>query len=83
MIVTVYGLIVFHLVVWIGVEILIKSRRSLDKEYGKGFQGFAFQAMRSRYEVPVKALPAMQYLNEPTKLKALLQAWPEQHFKYS
>ena len=38
MIVTVYGLIVFHLVVWIGVEIFIKSRRSLDKEYGKGLQ---------------------------------------------
>lgn len=83
MIVTVYGLIVFHLVVWIGVEILIKSRRSLDKEYGKDLQGFAFEAMRSRHEVPVKTLPAMQYLNEPTKLKALLSVGFEQHFKYS
>lgn len=83
MIVTVYGLIVFHLVVWIGVEILIKSRRSLDKEYGKGLQGFAFQAMRSRHEVHGKTLPAMQYLNEPAKLKALLPVGSEQHFKYS
>ncbi len=57
MIVNVYGVIVFHLVVWIGAEIFINSRRLLNRMYGRNLHGFAYQAIPTRHEVPGKTLP--------------------------
>ena len=51
MVTTVYGLIVFQLVVWIGVEIFMKSIRLLDRTYGRDLHGFAYPAIPSRHEV--------------------------------
>lgn len=58
MIITVYGLIVFLPVVWIGV-ITVKSRKAADEKYGVDMLGFAYPAIPSRHEVPEKTLPAI------------------------
>lgn len=51
MVITACGLIVFHLVVWIGVEILVKSKGALDRKYGNDLLGFAYLAIPTRHEV--------------------------------
>ena len=55
MIITIYGLIVFPFVVWIGV-IVSKSRKSAER-YGTDMLGFAYPAIPTRHEVPGKTLP--------------------------
>lgn len=59
MIITVYGLIVFHLVVWIGIEIFMKSRKTVDRKYGVDMLGFAYPAIPSRHEVHGKTFPVI------------------------
>lgn len=57
MIITAYGLIVFHLVAWIGV-IAAKSRKSAER-YGHDMLGFAYPAIPTRHEVPGKTFHAV------------------------
>ncbi len=59
MIITTYGLIVFHLAIWIGIEIFMKSRKSVDRKYGVDMLGFAYPAIPSRHEVPGKTFHAV------------------------
>ena len=51
MVITAYGLIVFHLVVWVGVQIT-KSSKAEKKKYGENKLGFAYPAIPTRHEVP-------------------------------
>ena len=51
MIVTVYGLIVFHLVVWVGVQTM-NSSKAAKRKYGENMLGFAYPAIPTRHEVP-------------------------------
>ena len=53
MIITAYGLIVFQLVVWIGIEILTKSSKAAGGRYGIDMLGFAYLAIPTRHEVPM------------------------------
>lgn len=55
MIITVYGLIVFLPVAWIGI-ISMKRRRAAER-YNMDMLGFAHPAVPSRHEVPGKTLP--------------------------
>lgn len=51
MVITAYGLIVFHLVVWVGV-LTTKSSKAAKRKYGENMLGFAYPAIPTRHEVP-------------------------------
>lgn len=53
MIITSYGLIVFQLVVWFRIA-TAKSRKAADGKYGNDMLGFAYPAIPTRHEVPIK-----------------------------
>lgn len=53
MIITSYGLIVFHLVIWIGV-VAANSRKSGDEKYGADLLGFAYPAIPTRHDASEK-----------------------------
>lgn len=57
MIITAYGLIIFQLVVWIGIEIFTKTRKLADRKYSEDMLGFAYSAIPTRHEVPGKTFP--------------------------
>lgn len=50
MVITAYGLIVFHLVVWVGV--LTTNPSKVKIKYGEDILGFAYLAIPTRHEVP-------------------------------
>ena len=50
MVITAYGLIVFHLVVWIGV-LTTKLSKAAKRKYGEDMFGFAYPAIPTRHEV--------------------------------
>lgn len=52
MIITVYGVIVFQLVTWIGVLVTKSSEAAADRKYGEDMCGFAYPAIPTRHEVP-------------------------------
>lgn len=51
MIITVYGVIVFHLITWIAFDIT-KPIAAARVNYGENMLGFAYPAIPSRHEVP-------------------------------
>lgn len=51
MVITAYGVIVFHLVVWVGVQTM-KSSKAAKRKYGENMLGFAYPAIPTRHEVP-------------------------------
>lgn len=51
MIITVYCVIVFHLITWIAFDIT-KPRAAARVNYGENMLGFAYPAIPSRHEVP-------------------------------
>lgn len=56
MIITAYGLIIFHLVVWIGVR---HEKQPWTATDCKDMFGFAYQAKPSRHEIPGKTFHAV------------------------
>ena len=50
MVITAYGVIVFHLVVWVGVQTM-KSGKAAKRKYGENMLGFAYPAIPTRHEV--------------------------------
>lgn len=65
MIITSYGIIVFHLAIWIGVFQLSERVR-----YIRDVSGLAYPAIVSRHDVPGKTFPTKIYYDqEPIKLQ--------------